>query len=109
MDEHYRLTSDAYVEIILAVVRDMQLDRPVVMGCSIGGRVVLHLLRYHRDQFRAAIGLQSLISAASRLGKWHTQLRYLHRPDVHGGEAAAALVSGLMAPQSPAQSRWEAQ
>ena len=32
---------------------------------------------------------------------------WLHRPDVHGGEVCAALVSGLVAPQSPESSRRE--
>ena len=32
---------------------------------------------------------------------------WLNRPDVHGGEVCAALVSGLMAPQSPVASRAE--
>ncbi|MDR7097454.1 alpha/beta fold hydrolase [Hydrogenophaga laconesensis] len=107
MDEAYRLDSDTYVETILAVARDMALDRPVVMGCSIGGRVVLHLLLRHAERFRAAIGLQTSISVTGRLSKWQTQLQYLNRPDVHGGEAAAGLVSGLMGPQSPTASRLE--
>ncbi len=32
---------------------------------------------------------------------------WLHRPDVHGGEVCAGLVSGLIAPQSPETTRWE--
>ena len=31
----------------------------------------------------------------------------LHRPDVHGGEIAGALMNGVMAPQSPQAQRWE--
>ena len=43
--EEYKLTTDAYVELIVTVARALGLERPVAMGCSIGGRVVLELAR----------------------------------------------------------------
>jgi pimeloyl-ACP methyl ester carboxylesterase len=43
----YRLTADSYAGIIMAVIAALGLERPVVMGCSIGGRVVLHLAVRH--------------------------------------------------------------
>ena len=55
--EVYRLTTDLYVDTVMAFKRALGLDNPVVMGCSIGGRVVLHLAMRHADEFRAAIGL----------------------------------------------------
>ena len=36
-DEEYRLTSEAYARMILAFCDGLALERPVVMGCSIGG------------------------------------------------------------------------
>src|SRR5690606_10672098 len=39
----YQLGSRDYVAIVMAVVDALELERPVVMGCSIGGRIVLHL------------------------------------------------------------------
>ena len=39
--EAYRLTTDRYVDTVMAVSRALGLERPVVMGCSIGGRAVL--------------------------------------------------------------------
>lgn len=105
--EVYELTAELYVATILAVVRGLQLHRPVVLGCSIGARVVLHLLAQHADEIGAAIGLQSSRSVTGVLSRYQNELRYLHRPDVHGGEAAAGLVSGIMAPQSPPAERWE--
>jgi pimeloyl-ACP methyl ester carboxylesterase len=100
--QEYRLTTDRYVEIILAFCRALALERPVVMGCSMGGRVVLHLARRDPDRFRAVIALEG----ADRLEPYY-DLDWLHRPDVHGGEACAAFVSGQVAPQSPDESRWE--
>ena len=40
-DEEYRLTTDAYIEAIRTFRDALGLERPVVLGCSIVGRVVL--------------------------------------------------------------------
>lgn len=103
----YRLTPESYMAAVLAVVEGLGLDRPVIMGCSIGARGVLYLLMHHADKFRAGIALQASYAVTSELGKYQRELQYLARADVNGGEAAAALVSGNMAPQSPAADRWE--
>ena len=100
--EEYRLTTAAYTGMVVDLCEAMRLDRPVVMGCSIGGRVVLNLAAEHGSRFRALIGLES----ADYQQPWY-DTEWLHRPDVHGGEVCAALVSGMMAPQSPAASRHE--
>ncbi len=102
-DEEYRLTTDAYVEQVLTVCQGLGLERPVVLGCSIGGKIVLELARAHGHRFRALIGLE----AAAWQAPWYDDTGWLHRPDVHGGEVCAALVSGLIAPQSPAETRWD--
>lgn len=101
-DCEYQLTTERYVETVRAFCKAMALDRPVVMGCSIGGRIVLQLAHAHGPEFRALIGLE----AADHQQPWY-DTAWLHRGDVHGGEVCAALVSGLVAPQSPAQHRHE--
>jgi pimeloyl-ACP methyl ester carboxylesterase len=101
-DEEYRLTTDLYVELVVTVARALELDRPVVMGCSIGGRVVLELAGRHPDLFRAAIGLQS-----SAFVQRYFPLDHLHKPTVHGGEMCAAYCYGLVGPGAPAAHRWE--
>jgi pimeloyl-ACP methyl ester carboxylesterase len=98
----YKLTTELYVETIRAFCSAMGLERPVVMGCSIGGRIVLQLAHAHGDEFRALIGLES----ADYQQPWY-DTSWLHRGDVHGGEVCAALVSGLIAPQSPQEYRHE--
>lgn len=107
--EPYVLTTDAYVDIVMAVKAALGLENPVVMGCSIGGRAVLHLALRHGEEFKAAIGLQSAMHAES-----HTQTKLgledkhvLYRPDVHGSEMAAASVMTLMSPTSPPENEWE--
>ena len=101
-DEEYRLTADDYTGLIMAVIEVLGLDRPAVMGCSIGGRVVLHLALRHPRAFRALIGLES----SAHVDPYY-DTGWLHRPDVHGGEVAAGAVSGLVAPQAPAADCWE--
>jgi len=105
--EAYQLTTDLYVDTVMAVCRALQLDRPVVIGCSIGGRAVLHLALRHGDYFRAAIGLQSATHADPGADTRLRDLRLLHRPDVHGQEAAAGSVACLIAPTSPSADAWE--
>src|SRR5262245_40250403 len=101
-DEEYRLTSRDYVRMIVEVADALGLDKPVVMGCSIGGRIVLHLAHEHPERFRALIGLESAAHVAP-----YYDVGWLHRPDVHGGEVCAGVVSGLIAPTAPAAERWE--
>jgi pimeloyl-ACP methyl ester carboxylesterase len=101
-DEEYQLTTELYAETIRAFCGALELGRPVVMGCSMGGRIVLHLARAHPNEFRAVIGLE----ASDHQTPWY-DTEWLHRPDVHGGEVCAALISGLIAPQSPRDARWE--
>src|SRR3546814_10819773 len=76
-EETYRLESKDYAELILAITKALALDRPVVMGCSIGGRIVLHLALHHSKQFRGLIGLQS----GAHVDPYY-DLDWLHRPDV---------------------------
>jgi pimeloyl-ACP methyl ester carboxylesterase len=101
-DYEYKLTSDLYVETILGVMDALEMDRPIAMGCSIGGRVVLHLALRCPERFRALIGLQ----AGARVDPYFDR-SWLHRPDVHGGEVCAGLVSGLIAPCVEDKDRWE--
>jgi len=99
--EEYRLTTESYTEAIRAFCKAIDLEKPVVLGCSIGGRIVLNLAIAHAAEFRALIGLE----AAEFQESWY-DTTWLYRPDVHG-EISAALVSGLLAPQAPDVSRWE--
>ncbi|MGE8642522.1 MAG: alpha/beta fold hydrolase, partial [Achromobacter sp.] len=100
--ETYRLTSEDYAQTIIAVADALALDRPLVMGCSIGGRIVLHLALEHAHRFGGAIGLQS----GAHVDPYY-DLEWLNRPDVHGGEVCAGIVSGLVGPGSPDNHRWE--
>ncbi|MDE0813556.1 MAG: alpha/beta hydrolase [Alphaproteobacteria bacterium] len=101
-DREYQLTTELYKQTVLAFCDAMALDQPVVMGCSMGGRIVLHLALEHADRFQAVVALEG----ADKLEAYY-DTEWLHRPDVHGGEVAAGFVSGQVAPQSPDEYRWE--
>lgn len=101
-DEEYYLTTEAYLEAIMTFCRALELERPVVMGCSMGGRIIIPLAAEYGPELRAVIGLET----GYQVQPWFDNM-WLHHPDVHGGEICAARVSGLMAPQSPEENRWE--
>ncbi len=66
------------------------------------GMMAANLALEHPDDFRAVIALEG--------ANWlepNYSTEWLHRPDVHGGQAAAGYVSGQIAPQSPSEYRWE--
>jgi pimeloyl-ACP methyl ester carboxylesterase len=100
--EEYKLTREFYIDIIVAVAKALELDRPVVMGCSIGGRVVLGLAADHADVFRAIIGLQSSATPSA-----YYDIGWLNHPEADHSEVALGAVSGLMAPTGPEAERWE--
>ncbi len=100
--EEYQLSTSLYTHMIMSFARALELDQPVVMGCSIGGRIVLNLALEHAAELGALIGLQ----CGAYVPRYYDS-SWLNRPDVHGGEVCAAIVSGLIAPQSPDEHRWE--
>ena len=100
--EDYKLTTGVYTEQIMTVARALGLDRPVVMGCSIGGRIVLDLALKHPTMLRALVGLQS----AAYVERYY-ESAWLNHAEVHGGQACGAIAYGLMSPLSPEAHRWE--
>lgn len=100
--EDYKLTTGAYTRQIMAVAKALDMDRPVVIGCSIGGRIVLNLALEHAAELRALIGLQS----AAFVERYY-ESAWLNHEEVHGGQACGAIACGLMSPLSPDEHRWE--
>jgi pimeloyl-ACP methyl ester carboxylesterase len=100
--EDYRLTTERYTGMIMSVARALGLERPVVMGCSIGGRIVLELALKHARELRALIGLQS-----GAFVERYYDAAWLDHPEVHGGRVCGAVAYGLMSPLSPRPEVWE--
>ena len=101
LDEEYKLTSKFYGDFVLAFQKGLGLDRPVLMGCSIGGRVVLKLAAENANDYRAIIGLES-----SPFVKPYYDTSWLNHPEVDSSELNAAMTYGHMAPQSPSEHKW---
>jgi pimeloyl-ACP methyl ester carboxylesterase len=91
----YLLTTARYVAYIRAVWQALELERPVVIGCSMGGAIVLKLAADFARELRGVIGLESSAYAPGRYNE------FLHHPAIHGGELVASYTYGLCAPGSP--------
>jgi pimeloyl-ACP methyl ester carboxylesterase len=64
-EHEYRLTTDLLMDSIVAIVRGLQLERPVYMGCSIGGYLASDLALAYPDDFRAVIGVNASIAGGA--------------------------------------------
>ena len=98
----YKLTTSLYKKIIMSFCENYKLNEPVIMGCSMGGRVVLHLALEKSNYFKAVIALEG----SDKLEPYY-DLDWLYRPDIHGGLIQSAFVSSQIAPQSPDKFRHE--
>ena len=98
----YKLTTSLYKKIIMSFCENYKLNEPVIMGCSMGGRVVLHLALEQSNYFKAVIALEG----SDKLEPYY-DLDWLYRPDIHGGLIQSAFVSSQIAPQSPDKFRHE--
>jgi pimeloyl-ACP methyl ester carboxylesterase len=99
--KRYRLTTTSYLETIRAVWLALGLERPVVMGCSMGGAIVLKIAAEFQDELTGIVGLESSAYAPGRYNE------LLHHPAIHGGELCASYTYGLNSPLSPEASRRE--
>ena len=100
--QDYRLTTESYTAMIMTFAKALGLERPVVLGCSIGGRIVLNLALKHARELRALIGLQ----CAAYVERYY-DAAWLDHAEVHGGRACGGLAYGLMSPLSPDEHKWE--
>lgn len=99
--EEYLLTTETYMETVLAVSRALGLVRPILAGCSMGGRIALQLAALQGDAFSGFIAIE----ASDFQPAWY-DIDWFHSPDAHGGEMGAALVSANISPHAPKTERW---
>jgi len=100
-EEDYTLTADQFAETIVAIADALELADPIYMGSSMGGNITLELADWHPDRFRALIGLECGAHSPGFYIDW------LDHPQVNTTEVNAYSCWGLMAKQSPEQSRRE--
>lgn len=101
----YRMETQWYAAVILAVCEALELDAPVLMGCSMGGTIALYMASVHGDAFRAVCSLEGALDVPGRLVKW------TRHSEVDRSLFLSTWVDGLMAPSSPRDLRdqvlWE--
>lgn len=99
--EEYLLTHDLYVETVMAVMRALDLERPIVVGCSMAGSLVLELARLHADEIGGVIGFSGAAKVNGRFQDWPLM------PDINSNQVVPSWTYALMAPQSPEPARRE--
>jgi pimeloyl-ACP methyl ester carboxylesterase len=103
--EEYKLTQDFLLKFVVAFCHALELDRPVFVGCSVGGFLAPDLAYYHPDEFRAVIGLNSGVYLGPDASDPEMGKSFLH-PRVNSEWKAAAMM-GIMAPGAPEAYRRE--
>lgn len=96
----YRLTRDFLMQVPLTLARELELERPVYMGSSIGGHLAADLALYHPDAFRAVVGLEAALATPGGYSDIWNHPRT-------GNQFKAAVMYGLMSPTSPERYRRE--
>jgi pimeloyl-ACP methyl ester carboxylesterase len=101
-EEPYRLTKAFLLEFVPLLVQSLQLNRPVFMGCSVGGHLAVDLAAAYPDDFRAFIGVNGGIytpSGPDLVSSWSD-------PRI-GDQWKGASMSAAMAPDGPETLRRE--
>ena len=97
--ERYELNVYFYMGIIRAFMAAIGIDKPVLIGCSMGGTIGLVTSGVHGHEFRAICALQGTLGgnphAPSRRGVWTRHMEVDH------GLFLSTWVAGLMSPSSP--------
>jgi pimeloyl-ACP methyl ester carboxylesterase len=103
-ETEYKLTRKFFLAFILKLSEALGLERPVFMGCSMGGHLATDLAIDYPGQFRAVIGLEAGMetesTASAKLLEW-----YFH-PRINN-DFKSALMYTFTAPTSPESLRRE--
>lgn len=99
--QDYLLTVDLYVETVVAVIRALELARPIVVGCSMGGSLVLELARRHAELICGVVGFSGAAKVEGRFSDWSLA------SDINSCQSVPTWTAELMAPQSPLGARKE--
>jgi pimeloyl-ACP methyl ester carboxylesterase len=100
--QEYRLEGPLLRSIPVGLAAALGLERPVFLGCSVGGLLALDLALTHPDVFRAVISLEGAlkidVDIAGLATLWHPQV---------SNDYKARAMDALMSPTSPLALRRE--
>jgi len=94
--EEYKLTQTFFMAFHVALAEALDLDRPIYMGCSMGGHLAPDLALHHPGFYRAVIGVEAALDShgIERILPW------FHHPRV-SNDSKPALMYTLCSPTSP--------
>ena len=79
-EREYRLSTERVMDSIVAIADALELDRPVYMGCSIGGYLAPDLALYRPKHFRAVIGVNASIAGSGAPSQNPSAKAAMNRP-----------------------------
>lgn len=91
----WTLSPELYRAVILAVVDGLALDRPVLLGASMGGEACLMMALYHPDRFRGVIACEAAEYVPGRLTPW------AGHAEVNEMTFVPEWIDGLISPVAP--------
>lgn len=97
----FSLSTDVYVDTIVTFVEELELGRPIVVGCSMAGLICLELAYRRPDLFGGVVACEASDVVPGRQVGWA-----LH-PLVNQALFVPEWVDGLMAPQTAPEHRQE--
>ena len=95
-EQKHKLDGAFLRSVPVQLSKALTLDRPVFMGCSVGGLLALDLALNHPEEFRAVISLAGSIKIAGNTSNFSE----LDHPQVNG-EYKGRLMEGMTSPDSP--------
>lgn len=98
--QEYRLTTELLMDSVVAMSHALKLDRPIYMGCSVGGYLAPDLALYRPDEFRAVVGINSGLGSG-RSGQNREPARTLgnsHQNNAYFG-ARMYMITSSVAPE----------
>ncbi|MDH4565173.1 alpha/beta fold hydrolase [Pseudomonas sp. BN414] len=102
-EEAYRPTKVELLDWSTAIVKALQLDKPIYLGCSVGGQLALDLAAHHADHYRAFVALNGWYEIRSR-GHYNNDL---HRKPTTSTDFFASRILAATAPGAPEASAQE--
>jgi pimeloyl-ACP methyl ester carboxylesterase len=96
-EQEYRLTKAWFMRYWVELARALELERPVYMGCSMGGHLAADLALHHADVFRACIGLEASMWSGDvdrLVQQWY------HHPRL-SNDSKPAMMMSLCSPAAP--------
>ncbi|MBB4933039.1 pimeloyl-ACP methyl ester carboxylesterase [Lipingzhangella halophila] len=97
----YALDTDTYARTVMALVEELGLRQPIVVGASMAGEICLELAYRHPDRLGGVVACEASDAVPGR------QVRWALDPRVNQALFVPEWVDGLMAPQSPPEYRAE--